>query len=340
MSLSKFFFGVSFDKQGKSTMDFSDCRVLVTPTSFGKSDPNLCRELEAQVGEVVYNKSGKPLKAAELAMLIGGFDGYIAGLDEINAAVLQAADRLKVIARYGVGVDQVDLAAARARGIVVTNTPGANSTAVAELAVGLLLALARSIPQASEGTKAGGWPRLNGFSLEGKAVGLYGLGAIGKQVARRLAGFDCAIIAYDVAPDRDFAAAHGIRLVTADKLLAEADFLSLHCPVLPETRGLVNAAFLNRMKPGAFLVNTARGELVDEASLLAALQSGRLRGAALDVYSQEPPGAENPLMKLPQVIATPHIGSHADGAINAMGRMALADCLAVLRGEAPRYPVL
>jgi D-3-phosphoglycerate dehydrogenase len=320
-------------------MNLKTYRVLVTPTSFGKSDPSLGRELEAQVGEVVYNKSGKPLKAAELVELIGGFDGYIAGLDEINAAVLAAADRLRVIARYGVGVDQVDLAAARARGIIVTNTPGANSTAVAELAVGLLLALARSIPQASEGTKAGGWPRLNGFSLEGKTVGLYGLGAIGKQVARRLAGFDCRVIAYDVLPDRDFVAAHGIRLVAADELLAQADFLSLHCPVLPETRGLVNAAFLARMKPGAFLVNTARGELVDEAGLLAALQSGRLRGAALDVYSQEPPGAEHPLLKLPQVIATPHIGSHADGATNAMGRMALADCLAVLRGEPPRYPV-
>lgn len=320
-------------------MSLKEYRVLVTPTSFGKSDLSLCRELEAQVGEVVYNKSGKPLKAAELEKLIAGFDGYIAGLDEINSTVLTVADRLKVIARYGVGVDQVDLNAARERGIIVTNTPGANSSAVAELAVGLILALARSIPQASAGTKAGAWPRLAGFSLEGKAVGLYGLGAIGKQVARRLTGFDCTILAYDVAPDREFAAAHDVQLCGPEELLTGADFLSLHCPVLPETRGLVNEAFLHSMKPGAFLVNTARGELVDEASLLAALQSGQLRGAALDVYSQEPPGAENPLMKLSQVIATPHIGSHADGATNAMGRMALADCLAVLRGEAPRFPV-
>jgi phosphoglycerate dehydrogenase-like enzyme len=323
----------------RSIMNLKASRVLVTPTSFGKSDPSLCRELEAQVAEVVYNNSGKPLKAAELEKLIPGFDGYIAGLDEIAGTVLRAADRLKVVARYGVGVDQVDLNAARERGIVVTNTPGANSTAVAELAAGLILALARSIPQASQGTKAGGWPRLAGFSLEGKAIGLYGLGAIGKQVARRLGGFDCTLLAYDVAPDKDFAAAHGVRLCGQEELLAKADYLSLHCPVLPETRGLVNEAFLNKMKPGAFLINTARGELVDEASLLAALQSGRLRGAALDVYSQEPPGADHPLVKLPQVIATPHIGSHSDGATNAMGRMALADCLAVLRGEAPRYPV-
>jgi phosphoglycerate dehydrogenase-like enzyme len=320
-------------------MKLKESRVLVTPTSFGKTDPALRRELEAEVGEVVYNNSGKPLKAAELEKLVPGFDGYIAGLDEITGAVLRAADRLKVIARYGVGVDQVDLTAARELGIVVTNTPGANSNAVAELAVGLILALARGIPQASQETKAGGWPRPASFSLEGRTVGLYGLGAVGKQVVRRLVGFDCALLAYDVAPDKSFAAAHAVTFCSPEELVGKADFLSLHCPVLPETRGMVNEAFLNKMKPGAFLVNTARGELVDEASLLAALQSGRLRGAALDVYSHEPPGVDHPLLKLPQVIATPHIASHSDGATNAMGRMALADCLAVLKGETPRYPV-
>ncbi len=320
-------------------MNLKDCRVLVTPTSYGKSDRSLCQDLESQVGEVVYNKTGKPLKAADLIAQIAGFDGYIAGVDEITAAVLDAASRLKVVARYGVGVDQVDLDAARRRGIVVTNTPGANAKAVAELTVGLLLALARTIPQASEGTKAGGWPRLAGLSLDGKTVGLYGFGAIGRDVARKLAAFDCRVLAYDVAPDRAFAAEHGVQLCTPDELLAESSFLSLHCPLLPETRGLVNEPFLDKMRPGAFLVNTARGELVDEPCLAAAIRSGRLAGVALDVYHHEPPGPDNPLLKLPQVIATPHIGSHADGATNAMGRMALVDCLAVLRGEAPRHPV-
>lgn len=320
-------------------MQLTDCRVLVTPTSYGKSDPRLCRELEAQVGEVVYSTSGKPLKAAELRKQIPGFDGYIAGLDEITGEVLRAADRLKVVARYGVGVDNVDLAAAHECGIVVTHTPGANSKAVAELAVGLILALARQIPQASQETKAGRWPRLAGMSLEGKTVGLYGLGAVGKQVARRLAGFDCEMLAYDVVADPVFAAGHGVKLCTADELIGAADFLSLHCPVLPETRRLVNDAFLAKMKRGAFLINTARGELVDETSLLGALQSGQLCGAALDVYSQEPPGADHPLLKLPQVIATPHTASHSDGATNAMGRMALDDCLAVLKGAAPLHPV-
>lgn len=320
-------------------MDTKFLRILVTPTSFGKADPRLCHDLDSQTGEVVYNSTGKPLKSADLIRLLPGFDGYIAGLDEINREAITSATRLKVIARYGVGVDNVDLQAARENGIVVTNTPGANSKAVAELAVGLIICLARNIPQASQETKAGGWPRLAGFSLEGKTVGIYGLGSIGKQVARRLSGFDCTLLAYDVIADVDFAAAQNIKLVTQEELLANSDFLSLHCPVLPETRGMVNEVFLSHMKSGAFLVNTARGELVDEASLSTALQSGHLRGAALDVYAHEPPGSEHPLMKLPQVIATPHIGSHSDGATNAMGRMALDDCLAVLRGEEPRFPV-
>jgi D-3-phosphoglycerate dehydrogenase len=318
-------------------MDLKSMQVLVTPTSFGKSNPQLCRDLEAQVGKVVYNLGSKPLKAAELVSLLADMDGFIAGLDEINRLVIASAHRLKVIARYGVGVDNVDLQAARDHGIIVTNTPGANSKAVAELTVGLMISLGRSLPQACQETKAGGWPRLPSFSLEGKTIGLFGLGAIGKQVARQLAGFDCQIQAFDVAADADFATAHNVKLVSKDELISSSDFLSLHCPVLPETRSMVNQVFLSQMKPGAFLVNTARGELVDEQALLAALQSGRLRGLALDVYSQEPPGAEHPLVRLPQVITTPHIGSHSDSATTAMGRMSLEDCLAVLRGEAPKY---
>jgi phosphoglycerate dehydrogenase-like enzyme len=320
-------------------MDLKSMQVLVTPTSFGKSDPQLCRDLEAQVGKVVYNPSSKPLKAAELINLLADMDGFIAGLDEINRQVIASVQRLKVISRYGVGVDNVDLQAAREYGIIVTNTPGANSKAVAELTVGLMISLGRSLPQACQETKAGGWPRVPSFSLEGKTIGLFGLGAIGKQVARQLAGFDCKIQAFDVAADADFAAAHNVKLVSKDVLISSSDFLSLHCPVMTETRGMVNQAFLSQMKPGAFLINSARGELVDEQALLAALRSGHLRGLALDVYSKEPPGAEHPLVRLPQVITTPHIGSHSDSATTAMGRLSLEDCLAVLRGDAPRYQI-
>jgi len=316
-----------------------DCRVLVTPTSYGKYDPRLKTELEAAVGEVVYNTTGKPLDAAAVAALLPGMDAYIAGVDQISAAALAAADRLQVISRYGVGVDRLDLEAARGRGIVVTNTPGANSVSVAELTIGLMFALARQIPAAAEQTRQGGWPRLIGAALAGKTVGLVGLGAIGREVARRLCAFDCTILAYDIHPDTRFAEQHCIELVKLPALLGRSDFISLHLPALPETRAFVNQAFLALVKPGAYFINTARGELVDEDALLVSLQSGRLRAAALDCFAQEPPAANSPLLKLENVLPTPHMGAHTDGATDAMGWMSLRDCLAVLRGEEPLYRV-
>lgn len=320
--------------------DLKACRVLVTPRSYARDDSALRSHLEGAVGEVVYSGAGRSLTSEELLPLIADVDGCIAGLDAITRDVIRAAERLKVIARYGVGVDNVDLDAARERGIVVTNTPGANSASVAELTIGLLFALLRAIPEAAAATHAGEWPRLSGFTLEGKVVGLIGFGAIGKDVARRLGGFQCTLLACDPAPDHAQAEALGVQIRPHDAIIREADILSLHLPLLPKTREMVNADFLAQMKPGAFLINTARGELVDENALHAALASGRLRGAALDVFSQEPPGGQNPLLALPQVIATPHIGSHTDGATNAMGWMALRDCLAVLRGEEPAHRVV
>lgn len=320
-------------------MNLKECRLLVTPTSYGKNDPRLKTELEAQVGEVIYNPTGKPLTSQEVARLLPGMDGYIAGLDAIDASAIRAADRLKVIARYGVGFDNVDLDAAREKGIVVTNTPGANSVSVAELALGLMLALARQIPPAVDAVHQGKWPRYSGISLEGKTVGILGLGAIGKQLAQRLSGFDCRILAFDTVPDVAFAGEHRVNLTTLDALVKEADFLSLHLPLLPETRGMVNDAFLGKMKNGSFLINTSRGEVVDEDALLRALQSGHLKGAGLDAFAVEPPDPGNPLLALPQVIATPHLGAQTDGATSNMGWLAMRDCLAVLKNEQPVYRV-
>ena len=316
-----------------------DCKVLVTPTSFGSQDPRLKEELESQVGEVIYNTTGKPLTSLQLQEMLVGVDGFIAGLDVIDSAALTAADQLKVIARYGVGYNNVDLQAAREKGIIVTNTPGANAVAVAELTVALILDLLRPILPAAAQTRSGEWPRFKGFSLEAKVVGLLGLGAIGKETAKRLAGFGCRILAYDLYPDEEFALNNDIELVDFEELLATSDVISLHLPGTPETTGIVNDEFLNKMKVGAWLVNTARGDLILEDALLRALESGKLRGAALDVYRTEPPCKENPLLKMDQVIATPHMGAHADSATNAMGWMALNECLAVLSGKSPKYQV-
>jgi D-3-phosphoglycerate dehydrogenase len=320
-------------------MSLKECRLLVTPTSYGKNDSRLKTELEAQVGEVIYNPTGKPLTSAQVAKLLPGIDGYIAGLDGIDANALKAADRLKVIARYGVGVDCVDLAAAREKGIVVTNTPGANSVSVAELALGLMLALARQIPEAVDAVHHGKWPRYSGFSLEGKTVGILGLGAIGKQLARRLIGFDCRILAFDPLADEALARETHVELASMNGVIEQSDFISLHLPLLPETRCMVDDIFLNKMKKGSFLINTSRGEVVDEGALLRALQSGHLRGAAMDAFTVEPPDPANPLLALPQVIATPHLGAQTDGATSNMGWLALKDCLAVLRSQEPAFRV-
>ncbi len=322
-----------------TTTSLKTCRVLVTSTSFGKSDPRVCTELESTVGEVIYNPFGRPLSSQELQHLLPGCDGYIAGVDRIDRAALETANRLKVIARCGVGIDSIDLLAAAEHAIVVTNTPSANAISVAELTIGFMLLLARSLHILPAETRAGKWPRTVGISLEGKTIGLLGLGAIGKQVARRLRPFNCTIVAHDPAADITFAAEHGVELREMDEVLYRADILSLHLPLLPTTRDMVNKSFLRRMKTDAFLINTARGELVDEEALFEALQNGHIRGAALDAFREEPLRSDNPLLSLPQVIATPHCGAHTDGAIDAMSWGAMRDCLAVLRAEQPMHRV-
>jgi D-3-phosphoglycerate dehydrogenase len=316
-----------------------ECKVLVTPTSYGSQDPTLKPFLEDQVGEVVYNDTGKPLSGGHLIDLLTGVDGYIAGLDEITAEVLNTATNLKVVSRYGVGFNNVDMEAAKANKIIVTNTPGANAKSVAELAVGMILSLMRPIIPANAQTKSGEWPRFKGLSLEGKTVGLLGLGAIGKETAKRLAGFDCKLLAFDIFQDKEFAAKFGITFLPMQEILPQADVISLHLPGIPETFDMVNDEFLEQMKPGAFLVNTARGVLVDEDALVRALASGHLKGAGLDAFKQEPPGAENPLLGFEQVITTPHMGAHSDSSTNAMGWMSTHDCLAVLKGKQPKFKI-
>jgi len=320
-------------------MDIKKAKIAVTPTSFGKNDPSLKTCLESRVGEVAYNQTGRPLKSSELIELISDADGYIAGLDEIDSAAIKSARKLKVISRYGVGLDNVDLETAGKQNIVVTYTPGANASAVADLVVAFILLLCRPICRAAEQTRQGEWPRTNGLSLEKKTVGLYGFGAVAKQVAQKLSGFGCRIIAFDVHWDADTAKQLNVEFVDKTSIIKESDFLSLHVPVLEETRALVDSKFLEAMKTGSFLINTARGELVDESSLAEVIHSGKLAGAALDAFQSEPPEKDNPLLRLPRVITTPHMGAHSEDATNRMGWMAVEDCLAVLAGNAPAHPV-
>ncbi len=317
-----------------------ECRILITPTSYGKYDKNLKLKLEEMVKEVVYNTKGKPLSAEELAPTIENFDGMIAGLDEINKTVISRAKNLKVISRYGSGYDRVDIEAAKEAGIYVTNTPGANSVSVAELTIGLALAAARSIPYANVETKKGQWPRLKGITLQGKVFGLIGLGSIAKEIVFRLKGFDCKLVTYHPHRNSEFEEKHNIEYCSLDHLLGKSDFISLHLPVTPATSGMVNKEFLDKMKEGSILINTSRGELIDEDALYQSLKSGHIRAAALDAFYKEPPEPNNPLLSLPQVVVTPHMGAATDMAANEMGRMAMEDCIAVLKGEKPKFIVV
>jgi len=306
-------------------------KILVTPTSLNASStlPALDK-LRAAADELVFNPTGAPLHPNQLMPLLGDVDGVIAGLDDYTAEVIRAAGpRLKVISRYGTGTDRVDLPAALARGIVVKTTPGANANAVAELALGLMFGLARHIPALDRAVRDGGWPRSTGMELTGKTLGLIGLGAIGRAVAQRARGLSMTVIGYDplVAPEE--AKSAGITSLTLDEVLRGADVVSLHVPLLDATRHLIDAHALSLMKPGALLLNTARGGLIDERAALEALQSGRLGGLGLDAYETEPPTG-SPLFGLDSVIATPHTGAHTAEATATMAQMAVDNLLEVL----------
>ena len=229
---------------------------------------------------------------------------------KVTAELIAAAKELRVIARAGTGVDNVDVPAASARGIVVMNAPGANSISVAELAMGLILALARHLPAADAAMKQGKWEKKKflGEEVRDKTLGLVGLGRIGQEVARRAAGFSMRVIAHDPFISERVAADLGVELVAMDDLFTRADYISLHMPSTPQTKQLVNAARLQKMKKGVRIVNTARGDLIDEAALADAIEAGLVGGAALDVFTKEPT-VDHRLQSLPQVIATPHIAA-------------------------------
>lgn len=317
----------------------NQCNILVTPTSFAKYDKDYISMLENAVKKVTYNTTGKPLSEKDLIPLVSEIDGFIAGLDDITSGVIKAARNLKVISRYGTGDDRVDLKAAKNAGIFVTNTPGANSVSVAELTIGLAISAARNIPDGNTRTKNGGWPRLSGTSLSGKTFGIIGLGSIGKEVSKRLSCFNMKILAYDISFDVGFASQYDIVYADTDRIFTSSDFVSLHIPVFKDTINIINKKSLAKMKKGAILINTARGELVDEDDLYDSLKSGHLKAAALDAFKEEPPHPQNKLLSLSQVIAVPHMGAATDDASNEMTRISIEECFAVLRGEMPKYAI-
>ncbi len=297
-------------------------RILVTSTSFSKVDPLPMERLKEYGCEVSENPFKRPLKEKELHPLLEGMDGVIAGLDEFTRAAITGRKRLKVISRYGVGMDNVDLEAARELGIKVVNTPEVNTQAVADLTFGLMLGLSRMIPKADQSTKSGQWGRYIGRGVYQKTLGIIGLGRIGKAVAERARGFAMNVLAHDVKEDEIYARSAGIEYCSLDALFSRADFISLHCDLNPGSKGIIGAREFGLMKRTAYLINTARGGLIEEEALYAALKDGRIAGAGLDAYLHEPP-KESPLLSLDNIITTPHIGSYTHEALLEMGLIAV-----------------
>lgn len=252
------------------------------------------------------------LKPDELCDLLAGYDALVVRSEtKVTAELMQAAPGLRVIGRAGVGVDNIDVPAATARGIVVMNAPDGNTITTAEHTIALLVALARNVPQASSSVKAAKWERKKfvGAELQGKTLGIIGLGRIGRAVAARARGFGMKIVAHDPFLPLESATDLDIESAAMNEVLARADFLTIHTPLTGETRGIIGREAFAKMKTGARLINCARGGLVDEAALCEAINAGRIAGAALDVFEQEPPPADHPLLALEQVIVTPHLGA-------------------------------
>lgn len=284
--------------------------------------------------------SERPLDAPKLARLIARErpQALIAGAEPIPADVLVASPTLRMVQKHGVGVDNIDLAAATRAGILVTNAPGTNTETVADLAIGFMLSLLRQIVPAVESTRQGQWQRFMGRELGRLTVGVVGTGRIGRAVIQRLRGFGSAILAYDVVQDVSLASSGAVRYTTLRELLERSDVVTLHIPLMGETRNLIGREALSWMKPTAYLVNIARGELVDEAALAECLAAGRLAGAGVDVFATEPP-QKSPLLRLPSVLATPHIGAYTAEAMEAMDRVCAQNVVDAFAGEAPACAV-
>ncbi len=280
-------------------------------------------EATGEISVVIDNDKATADPAA-LAGIIGEFHGLaIRGATKVTEAVLAAAPVLKVVGRAGMGVDNVDIAGATRRGVVVMNAPGGNTVTTAEHALSLMLSLARNIPQATASMRAGKWEKkkLTGVEISGKTLGVVGLGHIGRVVAQRARCLNMRVLAADPYVTPAAAAAMEVEKVEMDELLARSDFITLHVPRLPETAGLINAETLARTKPGVRLINCSRGEVVDLEALHAALESGHVAGAALDVFPSEPPDPGLPLLNHPKVILTPHLGAATDEAQINVARM-------------------
>jgi len=291
-------------------------RILVTPSSFGECGPEPLQLLRESGLDIQFNPKKRRLSREEVVSLGSDCVGIIAGLEKLDADTLSCFPNLRVVSRLGSGVDNIDLEAAKQKGIVVRNTPYGPTRAAAELTLAMVMALLRNIPMADRNMRQGIWRKEIGQLLQGRTVGILGLGRIGREVAQLMIAMGCTVIGHDLVPDIDWSAKHNVRLVDFPDLLLESEILCIHVSTLDDNATLIGEKELASMRPGAMLVNMARGGIVDEDALVAALKNETLKGAALDVYNHEP--YTGPLTEIDTVVLTPHLGSYAKDAKLAM----------------------
>ena len=307
-------------------------RVLVTPRAFLDLDGEH-KDILKQAGyEVVANPRPRTLTEDEMAAYITGMDAVIVGDDPVTHRVLDQSTGLKIISKFGTQMDNIDVDVAAARGIPVAFTPGVTHPAVAELTLGLMFALLRGIPHMDRDIHGGKWSSVAGVELMGKTLGIVGMSGIGKEVAKRALALGMNILGFDMHPDESFAEYHGIEYVPADELLKNSDVVTLHLNLTPDTKGWMSKLRVARIRPGAYLINTGRPELIDEGAVLDALRGQRIRGAAFDLPGEETPFTV-PLLSQENVLVTGHAGSNTEECVRRQAVMAAENVVAVLSGQ-------
>lgn len=301
-------------------------KVLITSNSFGKFDPKPKKYMESLGWEIVGNRYHHIMNEEEMMGEVPGVDAIILGSDTVSKKVLEKAEQLKIISRYGVGIDNIDLKEAERRNIKVTVTKNCNTEAVADYAVGLMLAVTRHICNVDHSLKQGNWKKETGINLCHKTVGVIGLGAIGRQVIKRLKGFDCQILGYDKFLDEEYCKANDIKVMSPEEIFKTADIISLHVPGNPDGTPMIGAKELDMMGEHTILINTARASLVDEEALIQALQEHRIYGYGTDVFVDEPHINEK-FMGLDNVVLSPHTAAVSVEAINQMTNCAVDNIL-------------
>lgn len=313
-------------------------KILVTPRSFGQADPEPKELLKEENYKVAYNTTGRHLTEEEMVEGAREAKGIIVGTDPVTAEVIDNAPQLEVISKYGVGLDNIDLSAANRNGVMVTFTPGTNSEAVAELALGLMLDVARNISAVDREVRKGGWVRSRGIELKDKTIGILGTGKIGMRVGELAAGFGMSVICYDIYQDQNWAERLQAEYCSLLEVLKEADIISIHLPLNRATRNLIGEEELAEMKDSSILINTARGGIVELDALVKALQEGTIAGAGFDVFAAEPPQNEG-LFELDNMVLTSHIAAHTRESITGMGNLAAQNLIRGLQGEKPDFIV-